>query len=634
MLKRLLVLALVTSLTACVTPGPVDTRQVDLEAELETTQSAPKKALKQYQSQLAEADETERARLNVLIAEALLELEETEQLGQQLSTIDTSLLGTEDQVRLMCVRAGYLLALDRPLEAVKNLPKNQDNYPRAMQLKILDTQARALSAAGYRVESVRSRLQLQRLLQQADSLDANARRILQNLSSLPEQTLEQLQDRDIHPDLDSWIDFVQSTKTQLFSVPGFDTAVLEWQSRNPDHTVPQSLIMALRTAIQDKQSHPEKIALMLPLSGRYAAQAQSIRDGFIAAYYDDKQQDKSELIFLDTQGDASSAPALLQEAKQSGAGLVVGPLTKQAITALNQLPRLPLPVLALNYIDEEADNAKPNLYQFGLLPEDEAVQAARMALLRNLGHAVVMAPKNTLGQRMAEAFKAEFEKFGGRVLDVQLFDSSAKDFGRPIKNMLNIQQSQSRKSILQTILRRQVHFEPYVRKDVDVIYMVSSPIQARGIKPQLKFHEAGHIPVLANSQIFNGVSNPAIDRDIDGVSFTQTPWRLKVDETPLHQQLLSLWQADVVRYGDLYALGADAYNLIPYLNRLAVDTQFHIDGYTGSLSADSQHRIHRELLWAKFEEGKVKLEDNLLLEFKDATSLEQEATATPPDSHQ
>ena len=51
------------------------------------------------------------------------------------------------------------------------------------------------------------------------------------------------------------------------------------------------------------------------------------------------------------------------------------------------------------------------------------------------------------------------------------------------------------------------------------------------------------------------------------------------------------------------ALGIDAYQVIPHLQRLAAYEYDRYDGTTGKLSIAGQNRIYRELNWAKFKDG-------------------------------
>lgn len=65
--------------------------------------------------------------------------------------------------------------------------------------------------------------------------------------------------------------------------------------------------------------------------------------------------------------------ALLAQAQQDGATLVVGPLLKPEVEQLSATPST-LNILALN--QPEASNNSPNICYFALSPEDEARDAA------------------------------------------------------------------------------------------------------------------------------------------------------------------------------------------------------------------------------------------------------------------
>ena len=59
----------------------------------------------------------------------------------------------------------------------------------------------------------------------------------------------------------------------------------------------------------------------------------------------------------------------------NGAGFVVGPLTKEDVAAIAPLAAGRVPMLALNFLGDGSAAAR-NVFQFALLPEDEARMAA------------------------------------------------------------------------------------------------------------------------------------------------------------------------------------------------------------------------------------------------------------------
>jgi len=53
----------------------------------------------------------------------------------------------------------------------------------------------------------------------------------------------------------------------------------------------------------------------------------------------------------------------------------------------------------------------------------------------------------------------------------------------------------------------------------------------------------------------------------------------------------------------LYALGTDAYHLVPELNALSSDPNLSFSGATGAIAIDQFGHITRETRWGKFDEG-------------------------------
>ena len=56
-----------------------------------------------------------------------------------------------------------------------------------------------------------------------------------------------------------------------------------------------------------------------------------------------------------------------------------------------------------------------------------------------------------------------------------------------------------------------------------------------------------------------------------------------------------------------FALGVDAFNVIPEINRLRRSKFNTFQGETGVLYLDVNNRFQRRLLWAQFQKGKPKI---------------------------
>ena len=109
-----------------------------------------------------------------------------------------------------------------------------------------------------------------------------------------------------------------------------------------------------------------------------------------------------------------------------GAKQVIGPLIKEQVQALAENAELNVPVLALNSVE---NLSKPNLYQFGLSPIDDAEQLALKARREGRQTAMLLTPNNPQGQRIANYLRAAWQNNGGIVTREQNYDPKQHDIG-------------------------------------------------------------------------------------------------------------------------------------------------------------------------------------------------------------
>jgi outer membrane PBP1 activator LpoA protein len=360
-------------------------------------------------------------------------------------------------------------------------------------------------------------------------------------------------------------------------------------------------------ALTKEYPAPKHIALLLPLTGPTAAQAQAISNGFVAAYYDSQNTAPTShpLATIKIYDTASSSNVSLQyeQAIKDGADFVVGPLTKANVQLLLDKASIKVPTLALNYTLTE--QSVPNkFYQFALSPENDAQAIAIRATNRGYHHAITLTPDGQWGANVVQAFNKQWLSQHGTIVTALAFtvDDGLND---SIASLLNADQSQARYDNLRWMLKDKLIFTPRRRQDVDVIFLNALPTQAQQILPLLRYYYAGNIPVYATSQIYNGMSTPSRDKDLDGIQFLIMPWA--INPTPaaqtMRKQLQNLWGANFRQYSLLYAFGTDAYNLVQHAPEFKNIAGFNITGNTGKLSLTQNNRFVSELEWAKFENG-------------------------------
>ncbi len=470
-----------------------------------------------------------------------------------------------------------------------------------------DLRADAFSASGNRIETARELIKRERYLKDAELIRANQQDIWQALAMLTEQALMQLRTEPPPSVLSGWMDLIRIAKTYQLRPDLLRQAVLQWQQAYPRHPADPRIIKSLLNRQQQDVALPKHIALLLPFSSKFGKAAEAIRDGFLAAYYNRHMKNVQSIRIYDVSSENGDSPAdvlsIYQQAIHDGADFIVGPLDKAAIARIAGQP-LPVPTLALNYIRQ--DSVPANLYQFGLSPEEEARQVAERTWLDGYVNAVTLMPTGPWGDRVVQAFAQRWTEIGGQIVSQETYNPADKDFSRPIRRLLNIDDSRRRYRSLSNLLNRKLKYTPRRRQDIDFVFMAAYPRQARQIRPQLKFYHASRVPVYATSHVFTGNLNPARDRDMDGLMFGDMPWVLADSRHP--RSLRNKIEKDISRAGHslqrLYALGIDAYNIISALNTLKKYSYERFDGETGSLSLDLKQQIHRQLTWVKFVKGR------------------------------
>jgi len=558
-----------------------------------------------YLSEAKTAPENQRAELRLRAAGLLAQGQHWDQLEQVLAGIQPETLDPAQLASRHLLKAQLLLARHQPEAALQELsalktPETLADHGR----RYYELRAQAFADTGNPLEAARQLIWLDGLLENPDEKLRNQYRIWEQLSSLSDEALKTLRTAPPPDALSGWMELVEITREYRNDRERWSSELSRWRARYPRHAAEEALLPDLLYQVGQFVSQANRIAVLLPLSGRTEEAAMAIRDGILAAFYDSGSP-KPELRFYDTGGNPQLVWSVYQRAINDGADFVIGPLLKESIQALSQSGLLPVPVLGLNRTDETSENSELKLYQFGLAPEDEARQVAQRAIADSHQRLIALVPDNTWGERVYAAFQQTFTEMGGQVLDVERYAANSADFKRPIRHALNIDASEQRLQALQRLLGERLNFEPRRRQDVQGVFMLAFPREARQIKPQLRFHHAGDLPVYSTSHVFEASVDPSIDRDMDGLIFCDIPWVLDQEGPWARQrkQVQALWPVRGLRYERLFALGYDAYQVVPWLDTMQLPGFARFPGATGILSLDSNKRIHRALEWARFQGG-------------------------------
>ena len=364
------------------------------------------------------------------------------------------------------------------------------------------------------------------------------------------------------------------------------------------------------------------VALLVPLSGRQQGLGMAIRDGFIAAHLEAPGSRRFTTLIID-EARVGVAEAHRQ-ALDAGARALVGPLLKESLQALAPLAAqmagpLPgqMPVLALNNLADpgiggplQSGPLPSGLWQFGLAPEDEAREIAIRALALGQRRALALVPATEWGQRLLDAFSADFSSRGGSLVDAGTYLPGATDFTAIIRRLLQTTEPVQSLPVKGANPVEKPSLAPGRRQDADLIFVATNSSNGRQIVPQLKFFGASDLPTYSTSAIWEDGSGDDDDDDLNGVIFPDCPWVIVPDGRTalLKGRLVHHWGKSALGVSRFYALGYDAYQLLPEILRQQSPGPFaagEIPGATGLLYADMAGRIHRRLFFAEIRGGRL-----------------------------
>ena len=525
-----------------------------------------------------------------------------------LPPIPTSELGNNTiigasglQPRLQILTAYNSLARGGHEQALQQLPPIRSLTDSILRIRALELQSRAHQALSQPEQALKARILLESNLTAPASVELNRSKTAALLASLDINGIRAMARTPGGSTYRGWLEYAALTKQQNTITPEVFAQRTElWKARYPNHPAAALNLTGTQVVGSDTQAiATNQVALLLPLTGRFSAIGDSIKTGFIAARFADGGTTNIKLY--DTASDTRTAINQYELATSEGASIIIGPLDKSAVINLTASNRISTPTLSLNYLGEGiAGNA--NLFQFGLLPEDEARDAAQFALAQNHRKAIVIAADSPISQRLGSAFEAAFTEAGGTVLASDFIAADSYDYSQQLTKMLDINSSYSRKRRLEQLFDSTIEFEPAIRGDIDVIFMAVDSEQALLLRPQLQFHHSGKLPLISTSQVFSGEPDADRDGDLTGIKYNDIPWTLTDanSDSELYNSI-SLNHQDGIQ--KLIALGIDAYRLHSRLDRMRLDPSLSVNGKTGALSLAEDNRIRRRLDWAEFQEG-------------------------------
>lgn len=458
--------------------------------------------------------------------------------------------------------------------------------------------ARIFAESGDFLAAVRERVQVAQLLANADQ-SANAEAIWQALSSMPLHAITESSARETDTSMQAWLRLAGLFHGNRGNAERA-AAFRAWAAAPGNPIASGTLPAAVAALARERAPRPDSVALLLPASGPLATAAAALRDGFFAAALADTEGTPPRITIHDTSD--GNALVAYEAARAGGADVIVGPLDRNGVIALNG-GALAVPTLALNYLPANRP-ATANLFQFGLAPEDDANEVAERLHADGVERVMVFAVDAEWATRTAAAFTARFGELGGEVRRHTLVGELA-DVQRDVKDALLIAESESRRSMIARALGFSPEFQPRRRGDVEAVVLLADATASATLKPMLTYYYASDLPVYTTSHVRDTAARgaQATAADLDGVRFCDTPWRLGIDSRRDQMRALPAARGALA---NLFALGVDAYWLHARTGEIKDRSLGHRDGATGALTTADGSRVTRTPAWATIARGGVR----------------------------
>lgn len=637
------------------------------QAPTESVQGAASGSSDYYLQQAQQSGDDNKADWQLLAVRALVREGKAPQAYNQLNAM-TQQLSAEQQLEQKLTTAEVQLALKdfapaaTTLSTIDPTSLTNDQKARYYQAQIDASQGRTSLGV------IRAYIAQEPLLQGQPHQD-NIDRTWMSLTQLSAQDASSIVINADENTLQGWLDLLSVWQSNKQDPDLLKAGIKDWQRRYPVNPAAKNLPVQLNNVLTFQQASTGKIALFLPMSGPAQVYGNAIQQGFNAAMTGQVSQPAPQNASVDQNAQAqpatdpdaavstsapdasastatpaeqpqTSAPAtapvassnaqvkiydtngqplsaLLTQAQQDGATLVVGPLLKDQVNELSS-DQTPLNVLALN--QPETEKNAPNICYFALSPEDEAQDAARHMWSQQKRMPLLLVPRGNFGDRIAQAFANEWQKLGGQTVLKQGLGSAGelrssigsgiRLTGTPVMASDAAAPAQAQGVTIGGITIPAPPTDAQIVQGssggaVDSVYVVATQNELTLIKPMLDMSGSGRSrpSVYASSRSYQAGAGPDYRLEMEGVQFSDIPL-LAGSNPALMQQATAKFGNDysLVR---LYAMGIDAWSLANHFSQMRTLPGFEVSGSTGDLSANPNCVIHRKLPWLLYRQGSL-----------------------------
>jgi outer membrane PBP1 activator LpoA protein len=426
----------------------------------------------------------------------------------------------------------------------------------------------------------------------------------------------------------AWLNLVQIALSFAGDAASMTAALQDWQQRHPGMPALADLPTSINTLANTPAFQPQRIGVILPLSGSFKTLGEAVQLGLISANTSTTSAVNStasnnsaanadaaepapviaagrSLVFIDSALPAAEIAAALELAQVE---FVIGPLLREDVDKVQSLPNWRWPTLFLN--SKQNSDAAPvaDQFYFSLSAEDEAAQMVDLFRQKHYQHPILISAQNPISQRMAQHFQQMWQQNGGNVVESYTYNNQ-EELRTLINTFLETAASTERVKELERLTGRSVKAEMHSRLDIDAIYLLADPAQTRLVKPFIDVTvspTAPALPVYASSRSHSLAIDRTDIRDLAGLTMTEMPWLVpQPKKSALRTEYETLFAEQDETQQRLFAMGHDALTLVGRLKQQQMFPSLVYHGLTGSLRLTPQQAVQRQLTVATYRGGKL-----------------------------
>ena len=444
--------------------------------------------------------------------------------------------------------------------------------------------------------------------------------------------LQQLS-KNARPRAAAWLNLVQIALSFAGDANSMTAALHDWQQRHPGMPALADLPTSINTLANTPAFQPQRIGVILPLSGPFKTLGEAVQLGLISANTSTTSASNHaasnnsasnnntantdttaaspatatgrSLVFIDSTLPAAEIAAALELAQVE---FVIGPLLREDVDKVQSLPNWHWPTLFLNSKQNSDVAPVADQFYFALSAEDEAAQMVDLFRQQHYQHPILISAQNPISQRMAQHFQQMWQQNGGNVVESYTYNNQ-EELRTLINTFLETAASTERVKELERLTGRSVKAEMHSRLDIAAIYLLADPAQTRLVKPFIDVTvspTAPALPVYASSRSHSLAIDRTDIRDLAGLTMTEMPWLVpQPQKSALRTEYESLFAEQDETQQRLFAMGHDALTLVGRLKQQQMFPSLVYHGLTGSLRLTPQQAVQRQLTVATYRGGKL-----------------------------